>query len=224
MTDGSVESSGIHAYNDLYLDSARKVMARMLDQAVCVFGWELEIFYKLFLKSGIAARFGKGDFELTCGMSGGELFMHILEKTGQPLPARTFRYTEERSPEYWTGWALAYYQWNSGMTFSEIDKAVPITRIRNLYSPYHEMDIRQFCDKMDELYVAAHQDTCLKTMRLRAGLSQSKLADLTSIPVRTIQQYEQRQKNINNARAEYLIRLSRALYCRVSDLLEKVNY
>ena len=30
-------------------------------------------------------------------------------------------------------------------------KAADINKIINLYNPYHEMDIRQFCDKMDSL-------------------------------------------------------------------------
>ena len=49
---------------------------------------------------------------------------------------------------------------------------------------------------------------------------QDQLAKLTGIPVRTIQQYEQGQKDINRARAEYLIALSRALYCDPQLLLE----
>ena len=52
------------------------------------------------------------------------------------------------------------------------------------------------------------------------GLSQSQLAKLTGIPVRTIQQYEQGQKDINKARAEYVITLARALYCDPQQLLE----
>ena len=51
-------------------------------------------------------------------------------------------------------------------------------------------------------------------------MSQKELANKTEIPLRTIQQYEQKQKNINKAQAEYLIRLSKALYCEPEDLLE----
>ena len=43
---------------------------------------------------------------------------------------------------------------------------------------------------------------------------------LTDIPIKTIQQYEQRQKNINKAQAEYVIRLSNVLNCKPQDLLE----
>ena len=85
-------------------------------------------------------------------------------------------YAYDRSPEYWTGWALAYYQWLTGLRFAEIEQAVSITEVRLLYTPYHEMDVRQFADKMNELYRAAKPETNLKAMRTLAGLSQSELA------------------------------------------------
>jgi transcriptional regulator with XRE-family HTH domain len=91
-----------------------------------------------------------------------------------------------------------------------------------LYEPYHEMDIRQFCDKMSELYRMKRPDTNLKRIRKLAGLTQNELAAQSGIPLRTIQQYEQRQKDINKAQAEYLILLSKALHCSAEELIEKV--
>lgn len=84
------------------------------------------------------------------------------------------------------------------------------------------MDIRQFVDKMNELYKEAKVDTNLKIHRKQLNLSQKELAFRAEIPVRTIQQYEQRQKDINKAQAVYLVKLARALYCNIEDLLEKV--
>ena len=57
-------------------------------------------------------------------------------------------------------------------------------------------------------------------MRLSRGLSQKELANMTSIPIRTIQQYEQKQKNINNAQANYVLSLAQALSCSPKDILE----
>lgn len=74
---------------------------------------------------------------------------------------------------------------------------------------------------MNELYRAAKPDTNLKLHRLKADLTQKELADASGVPLRTIQQYEQRQKNINKAQAEYLVMLARALCCDVEDILEK---
>ena len=68
----------------------------------------------------------------------------------------------------------------------------------------------------------ALNDENLKAMRALAGLSQSELAGQADVPVRTIQQYEQRQKDINKAQAETLLRLACALNCNVEDLMEKV--
>lgn len=76
---------------------------------------------------------------------------------------------------------------------------------------------------MNELYRDAQQETNLKQLRKRAGLSQSELAEASGVPLRTIQQYEQRQKSINNAQAQYLIMLARALYCTVEDLIEYIE-
>ena len=85
------------------------------------------------------------------------------------------------------------------------------------------MDIRQFVDKVNEMYKAAKPETNLKLLRQKAGLSQRGLADLSGVPVRTIQQYEQRQKSINKAQAEYLVMLAQVLCCEVGDLMEKTE-
>ena len=59
-------------------------------------------------------------------------------------------------------------------------------------------------------------------LRREKGLTQKELADASGVPIRTIQQYEQRQKNINKAQVEYLVMLARILCCDIEDILEKV--
>ena len=211
----------IPAYDKVYLEKARTALGRMLDFAVYDLKYGLEDFFSLFLASGTADRFEHGDFTLLVGMSGTELAYEVLEQSGIVQKRIRPKYTMNRSEEYWTGWALAYYQWERAGSFSEIVRCVPICRIRELYFPYHEMDIRHFCDRMDELYRRGETVTNLKRMRKNAGLSQSGLAELTGISVRTIQQYEQRQKSINHAQVDYLVRFSRALDCDVMDLVER---
>ena len=156
-------------------------------------------------------------------MSGVELARNVINKiySGKELPEP--RCSNDKSPEYWAGWALAYYQWETAMSFLDILECVPLDDIIRMYSPYHEMDIRQFCDRMNELYRAANPETKLKQLRQRAGMSQSELAEQSGVPVRTIQQYEQRQKSINKAQAEYLMMLANALHCKAEDLIELVE-
>ena len=43
-------------------------------------------------------------------------------------------YAENRSEEYWAGWALAYYQWEAGMSFEEINLYVPIKEVMSMLS------------------------------------------------------------------------------------------
>ena len=213
----------IHAYHKVYLEKARTNLGRMLDFAAYDLGYDPSEFFDLFMNCGLAELFGKGEFTLTVGMSGVELAYRVLELTKHQVEFPKPRYTADRSPEYWAGWALAYYQWETAMSFEEILEFCPLDEIIRMYSPYHEMDIRHFCDRMNELYRAANPETKLKQLRLRAGLSQSELAEQSGVPVRTIQQYEQRQKSINKAQAEYLMMLARALNCKAEDLIELVE-
>ena len=210
----------IRAYDKVYLDKARTALGRMLDFAVYDLKYDISDFFGLFISSGTANRFEKGDCNVLVGMSGVELAYEVLEQSGIEHTRIKPNYAVDRSEEYWTGWALAYYQWETAMSFSEIVRYVPVKQVMALYSPYHEMNIRHFVDKMNELYRIAQPETKLKLMRKRAGLSQRELAEMSGIPIRTIQQYEQRQKNINKAKADYLVMLSRVLCCDVCELME----
>ncbi len=84
----------------------------------------------------------------------------------------------------------------------------------------NEMDIRHFVDKLDEIYLQNNIYTRLKKLRLNGGYSQSQLAKKSGISIRTIQQYEQRAKDINKASIETINCLSKALYCNINDLME----
>jgi len=212
----------IHAYDKLYLDKAMKSLAQMLDYAVYDLKYDIAAFFDLFLSSGVSSLFESGDANTLAGRSGVELAWEILGKSGIAFERITPTAVSDRSEEYWIGWALAYYQWDTSLPFADIVRCVPIKDILMLYHPYHEMDIRQFVDHMNDLIRRAQPDTNLKRLRMQYGFSQSQLADASGVPVRTIQQYEQRQKNINKAQAEYLVMLASVLHCDPSDLLERI--
>ena len=65
------------------------------------------------------------------------------------------------------------------------------------------------------------RQTRLQAYRKRLGLSQKELSELTGVNLRTLQQYEVRDKDINKASMEKVISLADALYCNPKDLLEK---
>ena len=207
----------IRAYDKLYLSKAQSSLASMLDFAVYDLKKDLADFYKKFLESKISVQFERGESSVIAGKSGVELALEVLENYSL---AKKYKPAANRSPEYWTGWALAYFQWQTNLSFKQIDSLIPITEVRAMYAPYHEMDISQFCDKMTELYKARKPACNLKTRRLAAGLSQNELAVASGVPLRTIQQYEQKQKDINAAKAQSVISLAKALDCSAEDLME----
>lgn len=209
----------IHAYDKNYLSKAQNNLASMLDFAVYDLEEDLSYFYLKFLQSKICSQFERGESTVIVGKSGVELALDII---GDETLASKYRPAANRTPEYWCGWALAYFQWQTNLGFKEINNYISISEILAMYSPYHEMDISQFCDKMIELYNKRKNNTNLKALRLDAGLSQRELAEISDIPVRTIQQYEQNQKNINAARAETVVKLAKALNCTVEALMEAV--
>jgi transcriptional regulator with XRE-family HTH domain len=65
------------------------------------------------------------------------------------------------------------------------------------------------------------KDTNLKRIRNAYGCTQAELAKRSGVTLRSIQMYEQRNKDINKASAETLYRLSKVLGCSMESLLEK---
>lgn len=53
------------------------------------------------------------------------------------------------------------------------------------------------------------------------GCTQAELARRSNVSLRSIQMYEQRNKDINKASAETVLSLAKVLGCTMEDLLEK---
>lgn len=206
----------MNAYDKTYLEKARISLGSMLDFAVNGLHYDLREFWNLFLNSPVSEQFAKGNTKVIAGKSGIEICYEVTDR--EDIIA--VEPSVDKSPEYWAGWALAYYQWKTGYSFAKTEQIISIENIVKMYFPYHEMDIRQFCDRIDEIEKSNHSETNLKRIRWMCGLTQSQLAEQTGIPLRTIQQYEQGQKSINGARSEYVILLAKALYCEMDELLE----
>lgn len=62
--------------------------------------------------------------------------------------------------------------------------------------------------------------TKLKTMREKAGMSQSQLAKATGIQYRTLQYYEQGKMDFDHARMDKIISAALVLKCGIEDLVE----
>ena len=210
----------IHAYDEDYVMSAQRILGDMMDFAVNSCELDADDFFKMFLASGIAEQFENGNPAYVAGMTGCELVREVFLNSGLEEPSVPDEMYIDKSPEYWAGWSLAYYQWYTGKTFFKIYQAVSIQEILSLYLVCHETDISKFIETMNQKLQQFYIDTNLKRIRQYAGLSQSELAVKTGIPLRQIQLFEQRQQDINQTQAINLFKISKALGCRSEDLLE----
>lgn len=209
----------IHAYDELYLEDAMQNLGDALDYAANDCGIELTQFMDLFLISGYADAFGKGEPRVVSGYSGIELVHQVIATSGiqAPLPDATPRV--DRTPQFWCGWILAYAQWKTGKPFSGLLQIISIKEVEALYPTLHEASEDKFVDVL--LYREANiKFTNLKRLRLAAGITQPELAHQSGVSLRVIQQFEQRQRNINHAHAITVYRLAKEIGCSTEDLLE----
>lgn len=211
----------MRAYPEIYLSKVQGLLGDALDYAVNCCKLEGSDFIKLFCASQISKRIENGEPAYLAGKSGIELAWEIVaETTGKQLevkPQERF----ERSAAYWIGWAVAYYQWRSDRKFIDIFQAVSFTELQKMYGVLHEADVSKFADRMDARMSACFPETNLKRIRSAYGCSQAELSKSSGVSLRSIQMYEQRNKDINKAGADQVYRLARQLGCTMEELLER---
>ena len=123
--------------------------------------------------------------------------------------------------EYWIGWAVCYYQWYSSRSYSDIFRVLSFEDLQSMYYTLHEADKSKFVDIVDDRMRKFFNETNLKRFRTAYGCTQAELANRSGVSLRSIQMYEQRNKDINKASAETVYRLSKVLGCSVETLLER---
>ena len=212
----------IRAYDELYLSSAQNILGHAVDFAVMTLEIEPNVFGNALAVSASGKQFAQGNPRYVAGMNGCELAREVLDDVKISYPDVADAMYLDKSPEYWAGWALAYYQWQTDISFMEIMKAVSLDYIIGMYLVYHEMDIEKFVEQMNQLMKAAYPHTRLRRHRDNCRMSQAELAEESGVPLRQIQLFEQGQRDINKTAAVTLYKLSKALCCRMEDLLESL--
>lgn len=210
-----------HAYSESYLSDAKDRLSQFFDYLINDCGMKADWVASIFLSSGYAEQFERGNPAILAGMSGIELARVVVEATYKKKKLPEPRYAEGLSPEYWAGWALAEFQWYSGKRFKDIFEHVKLSEIIPMHSVYHEMDVSKFIGAMDERCAATLPECRLKKLRESRGLSQAELAKISGVSLRSIQMYEQRVNDIDKAQAQTVYKLSRVIGCSMEDLLEK---
>lgn len=210
-----------HAYQEIYISKVQSMLGDSFNYAINFCNISGSNFIKMFTASSVSSRIGNGEHAYITGKSGIEVVVEIIfETTGKEIQIEPQEYFG-RSKEYWIGWAIAYYQWYSGRKYGDIFKIVSFDELEKMYYTLHEADITKFTDIMDTRMKEYFSSTNLKRIRTTYGCTQAELAVLSGVKLRSIQMYEQRKKDINNACVSTIYRLAKTLGCTIEDLIEK---
>lgn len=210
------------AYNHYYLEDVMNNLAAMFDCAANVVHYDISVFYEMFLASGVASQIEMGNPRYMSGLSGIELMQIVFKKCSDKNIQNIDYHPFKRTPEYWAGWALAYYQWLTAKSFSYIQRnGLDIKTLISLYPTLHEVDLSKVVDTANTIMDRhiAESRSILKTLRKQLHLTQSKLAELSGVSLRMIQAYEQGDQDIKKAEAQTVFALSKALGCKAEVIL-----
>ena len=206
----------INAYDENLLRYARDNLGQFLDYGVNILNVSLSGLWSRFLIQNKSSRFAKGDYNLITAMSGFELAYQVAGfDYGKVIINR-----KNDSVEYWLGSVLAYAQWKLNISFQLINQYVPISELYSLYNPFHQLPDDKFVEFLSTAIRVRKGKINLEIYRKEAKLSRSELSAKSGVPLRMIEHYEQRIKNINKANCEYIISLSKALFVDPEALLE----
>lgn len=211
-----------NAYSELYLDDAMQNLGDMVEYAVCDLGFDPDTFFGWFISSGIASKFEKGNPKYITGMSGFELAEAVLTETNVAHEKREPSCVEFKGREYWAGWILAYYQWETGKRFEDIVKdGLTLSTVFSMYI-LHEADESKFVEAANEIIARNRENRKTKLFEIRKarGFTQQQLSKVSGVSLRMIQLYEQKQNDISKAQVTVVISLAKALGCEVEDLID----
>lgn len=109
--------------------------------------------------------------------------------------------------------------WHGSTTIIE-KRYISMEDIEVMYAIYHEAPEEKFCDTVEQMIKEKNEPTRLQVIRKESGMTQSELAKQSGVSLRSIQMYEQRNKDINKARLETVNDLAKTLGCKMEDLME----
>ena len=162
------------SYSKTYLNDAMDNLGAMFDYAVNDGDYKADDFFDRFVASGVARNIELGNPKFLAGMSGVETAQEVLRRTEPAHRPFRQRFREQRTPEYWMGWALSYLQWRTGSSFSQLrSRKLGPTELLRLYPTMHEADLT----KLEALAAEHIKDetgkSALQTIRKQRGLSQA---------------------------------------------------
>ncbi|WP_307739405.1 helix-turn-helix domain-containing protein [uncultured Parolsenella sp.] len=225
-----------HPYDELYLEQAMNTMGKAVDFSESCLPGGTRRFLEAFYDSEVAASFSPPSPAPDVGVSGIELVLRVCggaepEGLGALLQSASSLPQAGSHEKRWLGKAIARYQWESGVSFREMGTFLTLEDLEaerhTLVSDGDGDDWERLCQDLEHLRLErtrrggdAEAATRLGRLRADAGLTQAQLSRLSGVSLRSIQQYEQRAKDVNRAQARSVFALARVLGCAMEDLLE----
>ena len=209
------------AYQQFYLTDAQQNLGCMFDYGVRILSYDPDKFFLFFIQSQVSRKFEHANPRYISGFSGIELCEHVLQKVGEQIPP-VMDFTIQQGKEFWLGWILAYYQWYSGLCFSDLQEYGLVPSKILMRYVLHEADVSKFVSVANKIIETNKNavPTRLQKIRKSRGITQQELADLSGVSLRMIQLYEQRRNDINQASGRSISALSRALCCNFYEIME----
>ena len=214
-----IEYALVNLSDDRYFTDAQENLAALFEIGVNACKVDGQKIADAFVASGLAHEFERMNPVFVSGKSGVELLNYLAPYAGleTPVPEPELVFP---GMDYWVGWALAYFQFETGCPYRRVFEVVPYQELQGMYYPLHEAHESKFVSVLLERMADARKTTRLRIQRDIIGISQAELAERSGVGLRSIQMYEQRNKNINHASAETLYRLAHALHCSMQELIE----
>lgn len=205
------------AYNEIYLSDAMNCLADMMEYGVNECGIEPDELFGMFIGLGYADAFGSGNLKYISGMSGTALAQKIIsEGKLQTHPEKDYIHVDA----YWCGWILAYYQHKTAIPFRDIIKYITFDYLHMAYPALHTASEEKSVETFNDIIRREEKISHIQSARINYGYSQSELAQAAGINKRTLQEYENKRRDINKASGSVLCRLARALSCNIEDIME----
>ncbi len=179
-------------------------------------------FYRRFANSSVAATCTGPDAHPEIGGSAIELVLDVNEDASiDTLLMNEKRLSKQETRRLrWEAELLCRYQWETGLPFPAVFRTLSPERLRALHADYAELPPAEVVQKISVPETHESTTTSLARIRRERGLSQAGLAKASGVTLRSIQQYEQRKKDISHAQARSVLALAQALSCTMEELLE----
>ena len=182
-------------------------------------GFKANEFFKLFASSIISVEYVNANPKYVYGMSGVELAYEVLIDLGFD-PKNINDYSIEKDSNYWVGRVIAYIQYVNKYSYKYLAEIINLDLLLEKYDELAGEGLGYINEYVFKNLVSSNSKSRLQERRKAVNLSQSELAQKADINIRTLQQYEIKGKNINNASITSVMKLAQALGCDIDDILE----